>query len=170
MSGRGGKGHGGRSGHTGRGPGGGRGNAYTSGRVKTMKVGLCKDLKGNVFDCGTTSAADQMQITQEKISQYIGAKYREDIANELQNKTMIVFSAPAYPGATMTQHALQIALVRSQQTMMSTARLLSHTLLEAEITLAPGNQSLVVGLVKLNQDIAQADFEAAQDMPVCVSV
>ncbi len=94
MSGQGGRGRGGCGGRAGRGPGGGRGNAYTSSRVKTMKVGLCKDLKGNVFDFGTTSAADQMWITQEKIAQYIGAKYGEDIANELQNKTRIVFSAP----------------------------------------------------------------------------
>jgi hypothetical protein len=89
-----------------RGPGGGRGNAYTSGRVKMTKVGFCKDLEGNVFNFGTTSTADQMRITQEKIAQYIGAKYGEDIANELQNKTRIIFSAPAYPSTTMTQHAL----------------------------------------------------------------
>jgi hypothetical protein len=49
---------------------------------------------------------------------------------------------------------------------MSNARLSSHTLLEAEIALAPGNQSLVMELAKLNQDIAQADFEVAQDVPV----
>jgi hypothetical protein len=47
---------------------------------------------------------------------------------------------------------------------MSTARLLSRTLLEAEIALAPGNRSLVMELAKLNQDIAQADFEAAHRM------
>jgi hypothetical protein len=106
MSGWGGRGRGGRGGHAGRGPGGGRGNTYTSGRVKTTKVGLCKDLEGNVFDFGTTSEVDQMRITQEKIAQYIGAKYGEDIANELQKKMRIVFSAPAYPSAMMTQHAL----------------------------------------------------------------
>jgi hypothetical protein len=44
---------------------------------------------------------------------------------------------------------------------MSTARLSSRTLLEAEIVLAPGNRSLVMERAKLNQDIAQADFEAA---------
>ncbi len=49
---------------------------------------------------------------------------------------------------------------------MLTAWLLSRTLLEAEIALAPGNRSLVMELVKLNQDIAQADFEAAQDVPI----
>ncbi len=102
MSGQGGRGRGGHGGCAGRGPGGGRGNAYTGGRVKTTKVGLCKDLEGNVFDFGTTSAAGQMRITQEKIAQYIGAKYGEDLANKLQNKTRIVFSAPAYPSATMT--------------------------------------------------------------------
>ena len=74
MSGRGGaRGRGGRGGRAGR-TAGGRGNAYTGGRAKTTKVGLCKDLEGNVFDFGTTSAADQMRITQEKIAQYIGAK------------------------------------------------------------------------------------------------
>jgi hypothetical protein len=102
MSGWGGRGRGGRSGRAGRGTGGSRGNAYTSGRVKTTKVSLCKDLEGNVFNFGATSAADQMRILQEKIAQYIGAKYGEDIANELQNKTRIVLSAPAYPTTMMT--------------------------------------------------------------------
>ncbi len=55
-----------------------------------------------MFNFGTTSAADQMQILQEKTAQYIGAKYGEDIANELQNKTRIVLSAPAYLSMTMT--------------------------------------------------------------------
>jgi hypothetical protein len=49
---------------------------------------------------------------------------------------------------------------------MSTTRLSSRTLLEAEIALAPGNRSLVMELEKLNQDIAQADFEAGQDVPI----
>jgi hypothetical protein len=66
----------------------------------------------------------------------------------------------------MTQYTLRIALVRSQQAAMSTAWLSSRTSLEAEIALAPGNHSLVVELMKLNQNIAQADFEAAQDVPI----
>jgi hypothetical protein len=49
---------------------------------------------------------------------------------------------------------------------MSTARLSSRTLLEAEIALAPGNRSMVMELAKLNQDIAQWDFEVAQDVPI----
>jgi hypothetical protein len=49
---------------------------------------------------------------------------------------------------------------------MLATRLSSRTLLEAEIALTPGNRSLVMELAKLNQDIAQADFEAAQDVPI----
>ncbi len=49
---------------------------------------------------------------------------------------------------------------------MLTAWLSSRTLLEAEITLAPGDHSLVMELAKLNQDITQSDFEAAQDVPI----
>ncbi len=80
MSTPGGRGRGGRGGRTGRGPGGGRGSSYSGGKARTTKIGFCKDLEGNVFDFGTTSAADQMRITQEKIAQYIGAKYGEDMS------------------------------------------------------------------------------------------
>ena len=137
MSGRGGaRGRGGRGGRAGR-TSGGRGNAYMGSRAKTTKVGLCKDLEGNVFDFGTTSAADQMRITQEKIAQYIGAKYGEDIANELQNKTTVVLPPPTYSSATMTRHALRIALVRSQQATMNAARLASRAALESELAANP---------------------------------
>jgi hypothetical protein len=154
MSGKGGKGRsGGCGGHAAGGSGGGRGNTYV-GKGKMMKVGLCKDLKGNVFDFGTISAADQLCIMQEKIAQYIGAKYGEDIANELQNKMTVVIPTPTYSSAMMTRHTLRIALVRGQQVTMSAAWLSSR------------NCALVTKLAKLNNDITQADFEAAQDVPI----
>ena len=166
MSGRGGRGRGGRGSRTGRGPGGGRGSSYSGGKAKTTKVGLCKDLEGNIFDFGTTSAADLMRITQEKIAQYIGAKYGEDIANELQNKTKVVIPTPAYASATLTRHALRIALVRSQQATLKVARLASRTSLEAEINQTPSDRNLVTALAMLNNAIALGDFEAAQDVPM----
>ncbi len=74
MSGQGGRGRGGCGGRTSKGSGGGRGSSY-SGGTRTMKIGLCEDLEGNVFDFGMTSAADKMQILQEKIAQYIREKW-----------------------------------------------------------------------------------------------
>ena len=95
-----------RGSRAGRGLGGGRDSSYSGGKSKSTKVGLCKDLEANIFDFGTASAADQMQITQEKIAQYIGTRYGEDIANELQNKLRDVIPAPAYSPSTLTRHTL----------------------------------------------------------------
>jgi hypothetical protein len=74
MSGQGGRDLGGHGGRTDKGSGGGRGSGYSGSKTRMTKIGLCKDLEGNVFDFGTTLAAVQMQILQEKIAQYIGGK------------------------------------------------------------------------------------------------
>jgi hypothetical protein len=82
------------SGRAGRGPGNGRGQGrgrgtgYTS-KPKTSKVRLCKELENNIFDYGLPNAANSMRTTQEKIGQYVGIKYGEDIANELTNKATV---------------------------------------------------------------------------------
>ena len=38
-----------------------------------------------MFDYGGHTAANTMQVTQEKVQQYVGIKYGKDIANELKN-------------------------------------------------------------------------------------
>jgi hypothetical protein len=84
----------------------------------------------------------------------------------LQNKTKVIIPTPAYAGATLTRHALQIVLVRSQQTTMRVAQLASRTLLEAEINWTPNDCNLVTELTLLNNAIALGGFEAAQDVPM----
>ncbi len=71
----------GRGSGNGRGQGHGRGTGYTS-KPKMSKVGLCKELENNIFDYGVPNAANLMPTTQEKIGQYVGIKYGEDIAND----------------------------------------------------------------------------------------
>ncbi len=61
-----------------------------------MKVGLCKELESNIFDYGISNAADLMRTMQEKIGEYVGIKYGEDIANELTNKTTVIIPPPVY--------------------------------------------------------------------------
>ncbi len=86
-------------GRAGRGPGNsqgqghGCGTGYTS-KPKTLKVGLCKELENNIFDYGVPNTANLMRTTQEKIGQYIGIKYGEDIANELTNKATMTILHP----------------------------------------------------------------------------
>ncbi len=94
-----------------------RGSGYSS-KPKTTKVGLLKELEGKVFDYGGHRAAYTMGVTQEKIQQYIGIKYSEDIGNELKNKVQVVIKPPEYSKAIEKSHVEYQALVRSKQTKL----------------------------------------------------
>jgi hypothetical protein len=73
-------------------------------KPKTLKVGLCKELESNIFDYGVSNATNLMRTTQEKIGQYIGIKYGEDIANKLTNKTTVTIPPPVYSTAILLRH------------------------------------------------------------------
>ena len=73
-------------------------------KPKTSKVGLCKELEDNIFNHGVPNAADLMRTTQEKIRQYIGIKYGEDIANELTNKATVTIPPPVYSPVILLRH------------------------------------------------------------------
>jgi hypothetical protein len=45
-----------------------------------------------MFDYGQKSAADQMRTSWEKLVQYVGTNYGQDINNELQNKVWVVLT------------------------------------------------------------------------------
>ena len=116
MSGRGGARSSGRGGRHGRGGGRsrGRGNNYT-GASNTTKKGLCSALQGNVFDYGQKGAADQMRTTWEKVVQYVGTTYGQDISNELQNKNTVTIQEPTHTQDVMNRHAARELVIRQGQ-------------------------------------------------------
>ena len=73
-------------------------------KPKTTKVGLCKELENHILDYGVTNAIDLMCTTQEKIAQYVGIKYGEDIAIKLSNKIKMIIPLPVYSAAIMLRH------------------------------------------------------------------
>ena len=79
---------------------------------------MCKEIEGNVFAYGRHGAADTMQVTQEKIQQYVVIKYGEDIANELMNKVQVVIKPPVYSQAIELRHIEYQALIRLKQTKL----------------------------------------------------
>ena len=102
----------GRSGQDGRGSGrAGRGQGYQI-KHKATKVGLCKEIEHHVFDYGSNTAADTMRVTQEKVQQYVGIKYGEDIANKLKNRAQMVIQSPEYSQAIKTRHVEYDTLMR----------------------------------------------------------
>jgi hypothetical protein len=69
-----------------------------------MKDGLCKEPENNIFNYGVPNATNLMRTMQEKIGQYIGIKYGEDIANELTNKATVTIPPPVYSTAILQRH------------------------------------------------------------------
>jgi hypothetical protein len=93
---------------------------YTS-KPKTSKVGLCKELENNIFNYGIPNTANLMRTMQEKIGQYIGINYGEDIANELTNKATVTIPPPVYSTAILLRHQEWERHVRRKQVNMRAA-------------------------------------------------
>ncbi len=90
-------------------------------KPKMSKVGLCKELESNIFDYGESNAAHLMCTMQEKIGQYIGIKYGEDIANELTIKSTVTIPPPVYSAAILLRHQEWERHVKRKQRNMKTA-------------------------------------------------
>jgi hypothetical protein len=108
-NGSGGRGRGGRGGR-----GHGRGQNYT-GSANTTKKGLCANLGTNVFDYGQKSAADLMRTSWEKLVQYGGTNYGQDISNELKNNISVDIIEPVHSAEVLRKHGLREAMIRSGQ-------------------------------------------------------
>lgn len=132
-------GRGGKSGRSARNAGGrgrstGRGGARASSTtttttVKSTQKGLCAELEGNVFDIGQRTSADLLRTTLEKLIQYVGTKYGEDIAGELENRQVATTAPPQHTAEVLRKHAAKVALKRSQQN----ALLGAHQAMEANL-------------------------------------
>jgi hypothetical protein len=87
------------------GRGHGRGQNYTGART-VAKSGLCAALGINVFDYGHRAATDQMRTAWEKLVQFMGTNYGQDISNELQNKIPVILSEPVHTPEVLARHAI----------------------------------------------------------------
>jgi hypothetical protein len=70
------------------------------------KSGLCAALGINVFDYGHRAAIDQMRTSWEKLVQFVGTNYGQDISNELQNKIPVILSEPVHTLEVLARHAI----------------------------------------------------------------
>ena len=158
-----------RGGHGGRGSGGnghgntGHGRSYNANKSKMQKVGLCKELEGNIFDYGSKSSADQMLMTQEKIVQYAATKYGGDIANELQNCTNVVLNPPKYSADILARHTARETMVWSKQTNLLAAYRSKLAMLQRSAS-ADLNADVAMDIAKVNNDIIELEFEITQDV------
>ena len=150
----------GRGSANGRGNGRGRGAGYTS-KANPKKVGLCVELQHHIFYYGVANAANLMRTTQEKIAQYVGVKYGEDISNEVTNKTTVVVAAPVYSAAILLRHQEWEAHVRKKQTNVKAARQAKLKQLNAAVK---ENQD-VVEIAEIENQIEDIDYKQSKAVP-----
>jgi hypothetical protein len=165
MSGRGGRnnGRGGRGSNV-RGRGRGRGQNYT-GTTTATKKGMCDALGANVFDYGQKAAVDQMRTTWEKITDYVGTTYAQDICNELQNKATVMLDQPQHTALVLQRNAAREAVIRAGQLNIQSAGRLREVLLQAAVVAAV-DPDAPMELALLQNEIAFGDLEVNEPVPI----
>jgi hypothetical protein len=161
MSGRGGR----NNGRGGRGRG--RGQNHT-GSTNAAKRGLCTNLGTHVFDYGQKSAAEQMHTSWEKLVQYVGTNYGQDINNELQNKVWVILTEPVHTGNVLAIHSVMEVMIRNGQLNIQQARQAQETVLKATVQ-AGTDMEAPMKLAILQNEIAQDEFAASIEVPVVLT-
>jgi hypothetical protein len=156
----------GRGGNAGRGDtnnkSGGRGGRGGNQRSRPTKVGLNKELEGNIFDLGERSSADLMRTTQIKIAQYVGSQYGGDIMGELETKQEFVAPVPEYPATAKARQPVYKSMVWATQAN-TLSKLQKHKQrLQAEIDAIPINPPEPEKLDELEEKMFDIDNEILQ--------
>jgi hypothetical protein len=161
-NGRGGRARGGRGGRS-----RGRGHNYT-GLANAARKGICNNLGTNVFDYGQKSAADQMRTSWEKLAQYVGINYGQDISNELQNKITVILFEPVHTDGVLLKHSLRETMIRNGHMNIQRARKSQETILE---TAVQGGlyMEAPMKLVLLQNEIAQGELSANVEVPILLN-
>jgi hypothetical protein len=75
--------------------------------ANAARKGLFANLGTNVFDYGQKYAADQMRTSWEKLEQYVGTNYGQDISNKLQNKITVILVEPVHTDDVLLKQSLR---------------------------------------------------------------
>jgi hypothetical protein len=106
-----------------------------------------------------------MRTSWEKLVQFVGTNYGQDISNELQNKMTVTLPKPTHMDAVMQRHTQCVQMIRNAQAKLSAAREQQHILMEAAVA-AQLDADAPMKLVILENEIVQAEFEASEDVPI----
>jgi len=127
-----------------------------------------------MFNYGHKAAADQLRTSWEKLVDYVGTNYGQDISNELQNKLTVTLAEPAHDSAVLQRHAVREQMIRNGQANLQQARQAQQTILrkavkdktdpEAPMKLAILENKIAQGIFKQQAEVAieMSDSEKTQ--------
>jgi hypothetical protein len=141
------------------GRGRGRGQNYT-GSTNAAKRGLCTNLGTHVFDYGQKSAADKICTSWEKLVQYVGTNYGQDINNELQNKVWVVLTEPVHTDDVLARQSVREVMIQNGKLNIQQARQAQETILKAAVQ-SGTDMDDPMKLEILQNEIYQGEFAAS---------
>ena len=121
-----------------------------------------------MFDYGQKSAADQTRSLWEKLVQYVGTNYGEDIINELQNKMTVNLVESAHAPKVIAQHTILERMIRTGQANIQTAGEPQKIVLEAAVTTVIDDTE-PMKLPILENAIAQGEYESNVNVPIVMT-
>jgi hypothetical protein len=111
-----------------------------------------------VFDYGHRAAADQMRTSWEKLVQFVGTNYGQDISNKLQNKIPVILSELVHTPEVLARHAICEQMVRTGEENLQRAHLSKRVILEAAATLG-ADPDAPMQLAILDNEIAEGKYK-----------
>jgi len=146
MSGRGnGKGKAGRGGR-------GKGRSGSQSTTTANSKGLCVALGNHMFDYNKKGAADQVKVTWEKIVDYAGTQYGEDVRRTLSTKKHVVIPVPVYTPEVLAKHAIKEAAHKRSLQILLNGQLISEKMLTKLVQVGTDTDA-PVKLAKLQNEI-----------------
>mmetsp|Transcript_37239 Transcript_37239/g.52594 ORF Transcript_37239/g.52594 Transcript_37239/m.52594 type:complete len:384 (+) Transcript_37239:225-1376(+) len=108
-----------------------------------------------------------MRTSWEKLIQYFGTSYGQDISNELTNKQELILPKPDHSDDVKAHHSTREAMVRTGQRILQIARRVQIAPLTAAVD--AGDAKAPMKLAILQNEIEQGVFELSQEIPIILS-
>jgi hypothetical protein len=121
-----------------------------------------------VFDYGQKSASDQIRTSWEKLAQYVGTNYGQDISKELQNKITVILVEPVHTDDVFLKHIMRETMICNGQMNIQRAQKAQETILDAAV-LAGLNMEAPMKLALLQNEISQGGFSANIEVPIVLN-
>ena len=115
-----------------------------------------------------TSSDLRSHVCWDKLVQYVGTNYGQDISNELQNKLTVNLIEPFHAYDVIEQHITQERIIRTGQANIHTARETQNIILEAAVT-AGIDDAAPMKLAILENAIAQGEYKTNVEVPIVMT-
>jgi hypothetical protein len=103
-----------------------------------------------------------MRTSWEKLVQYVGTNYGQDISNALHNKITVDMIEPVHSAEVMRKHGLRKAMIRYGQRNIQRARQAHYTILKAAVLATDPDAPMKLAILK--NEIAQGDFSSSNEV------